>query len=214
MVMASAVSALTRLIIEPVTTISCNSGAEVSAVVGPAVVDVVVVVVVDALVVDALVVDALVVDALVVDALAADALVVDALVVDALAAVALVADALAAVAVAAVAMATSAASGRRANLCLFLIVELLDIDAAPLNDVAIDGGCARGCTPVTAVQSLTQIDHPISERCFYTTSSGCMNATIALLFIKSSHTAVVSYPHCGCGLSTSRLWRNSAPYRP
>jgi hypothetical protein len=170
---------------EPVTTISCNSGAELSGVVGPAVVDVVVVVVVDALVLDALAVDALAVDALAVDALAADAV--------------------ATVALAVVAMATSAASGRRANLRLFLIIELLDIDAAPLNDVAIDGGCARGCAPVTAVQSLTQIDHPISERCVYTTSSGCMNATIALLFIKSSHMAVVAYPHCGCGLSTSRL---------
>src|ERR1700678_4439954 len=39
----------------------------------------------------------------------------------------------------------------------------------------------------------------MSERCVYTTSSGCVNATISLLFIKSIHMAVVSYPHCGCG---------------
>src|ERR1700723_4166131 len=117
MVMASAVSALTRLIMEPVTTISCNSGVWPLSGAG-----VVVAVVVVAVVVCALAVDALAVDALAVVGVAA-------------------------VAVAAVATAASATRGRRANLCLFLIVELLDIDVAPVNNVAIDQGCVRCCAP-------------------------------------------------------------------
>src|ERR1700723_4431076 len=107
MVMASAVSALTRLIMEPVTTISCNSGVWPLSGAGVVV-----------------------------------AVVVVAVVVCALAVVGV-----AAVAVAAVATAASATRGRRANLCLFLIVELLDIDVAPVNNVAIDQGCVRCCAP-------------------------------------------------------------------